>query len=86
MTSDDINAISENRDYLDDIKLGSDEWDSDASKCSHIGGVNKKKRLYELLEDRKLRQELDEYDSYLECASYDDDVLTRYYSADSEDL
>jgi hypothetical protein len=86
MMNDDMDLISDSMECLDDVRLVNDEWGADSSIRPLGGEVNKKQRLYDLLEDKKLRYELDDYDSYPECTAYDDDIFSQSYSAGSEDL
>ncbi len=59
--------------YTDNSQSEGDSFDLNKSSSNNCNQT-KRKRLDDLLENKKLRQELDDYHKYLEIVSYDDDI------------
>lgn len=69
--------------YTDHSQSGGDSFEPNKTSSSY--SKTKRKRLDDLLENKKLRQELDDYHEYLEIASYEDDIYCQRGSNRSDE-
>ena len=83
MENDDFNTKENEVRFQDSTELYSDE--PSVPKASRSDAAQNRRRLDELLENKKLRQEVEGYDQYLGCTYYDDDIFSHYYSREDEE-
>lgn len=85
MTNDEFNTELGSMECSSDIASSNDEYGSNSPKALRKAEINNRRRLDDLLEYKRLRQELDDYDEYLGNGHYDDDVISHYYSREVDE-
>lgn len=86
MMNDNLNTQLGSMECPDDIEsFNNSEYGSDSPRALRKAEVKNRRRLSDLLENKKLRQELDDYDEYLENTYHDDDIISHYYRYESEE-
>ncbi len=92
MIDDNIDSTSDMSDSCDDQTASNDsEMEAGtavSSQALHKEKIQKRRRLSDLLDEKKLRQELEdleEYEQQYTATYYDDDIFSHYYERGSEE-